>query len=403
MLAKRHLRGGKSAFKKKDTVDNCNIIDFLNVRGIGSKIYEFNRHLELHKSDIFGLVETFLSSNDRPPNLNQNFRWIGKCRSGDTKKGGIGICLRSSITVLDDNLINSQNDMHERLWVLIRLNNVKVAVGVAYFPNDGVCKPKTDELFFELLENTTSFHELGYEVILMGDFNGRCVSTCPFSTRNIPYVFPSYNGKRLTQFIEVSELSLINTMSCCRGLFTRIMNNQRSTLDYILVSDNLAKQVISAFIDDVGSFDLHSDHVVFTLKLKANEKVKIERKSQLTWKLNDNTDWESFQKLLHTELVNWSILKFSGNIDDAWLDWKHRVSQAAENSIGLSKKPRNYKTFWDKEIDSLIKSRKTANKLVRIHNKTRPYDSDTGKILSETYKERFLYKMQLKRENRVIR
>jgi hypothetical protein len=39
--------------------------------------------------------------------------------------------------ILDDNLNNSQNDEYERLWVLVRLNNIKVALGVAYFPNDG--------------------------------------------------------------------------------------------------------------------------------------------------------------------------------------------------------------------------------------------------------------------------
>jgi hypothetical protein len=52
------------------------------------------------------------------------------------------------------------------LWVLVRLNNIKVALGVAYFPNDGTNKPKTDELFFELLENTSSFDSSGYEVVL---------------------------------------------------------------------------------------------------------------------------------------------------------------------------------------------------------------------------------------------
>jgi hypothetical protein len=59
-----------------------------------------------------------------------------------------------------------------------------VALGVAYFPNDGTNKPKTDELFFEHLENTSSFVSSGYEVILMGDLNGRCVTKCPFSDKN---------------------------------------------------------------------------------------------------------------------------------------------------------------------------------------------------------------------------
>ena len=35
---------------------------------------------------------------------------------------------------------------------------MKTAVGVAYFPNDGIDKEKTDALFYELLENITNDH-----------------------------------------------------------------------------------------------------------------------------------------------------------------------------------------------------------------------------------------------------
>jgi hypothetical protein len=72
----------------------------------------------------------------------------------------------------------------KRLWVLVRLNNIKVALGVAYFPNDGTNKPKTDELFFELLENTSSFASSGYEMILMGDLNGRSLGGLSSDDKN---------------------------------------------------------------------------------------------------------------------------------------------------------------------------------------------------------------------------
>ena len=40
----------------------------------------------------------------------------------------------------------------ERLWILCRINGIETAVGVVYFPNDGVDTNKTDLLFYELLE-----------------------------------------------------------------------------------------------------------------------------------------------------------------------------------------------------------------------------------------------------------
>ena len=73
----------------------------------------------------------------------------GKC------KGDIGICLNSVFPVLDDNLLNSKLDEHERLWILSRIGKIKPALGVVYSQNDGVNKPITDSLMFELLENCT--------------------------------------------------------------------------------------------------------------------------------------------------------------------------------------------------------------------------------------------------------
>ena len=115
------------------------------------------------------MVETFLKTYERPPKLNSKYTWVGKCRKSDKGKGGIGLCLNSDFPLLDDNLLNSKLDEHERLWNLSRIGNVKTALGVVYFPNDGVNKPITDSLMFELLENCTEFSHLGYETILMGD------------------------------------------------------------------------------------------------------------------------------------------------------------------------------------------------------------------------------------------
>ena len=336
------------------------------------------------------MVESFLSSDDKPPRFDKSYRWVGKCRKNGLKKGGVGLCLKSDIMILDDNLNNSQHDEYERLWVLVRLNNIKVALGVAYFPNDGTSKPKTDELFFELLENTSSFASSGYEVILMGDFNGRCVTKCPFSDKNIPHVFQSYNGNRLRQFIDASELCLVNTMPCCKGIYTRILNNQRSTIDYILLSDNLSRQVKSAAIDDDGSLDLNSDHVVFTISLLKTHLKRNKVKDKVKWKLSHNTDWDSFQEFLCDQFKSWNTQNFNRNIEAIWNDWLTEVTMAAESTIGKSKRPTNFRSFWDKELDALIKSRRIANQLKRIHDKSRPHDSETGLYLTETYKKRKL-------------
>ncbi len=264
VLRRKHKRGGKTKKSKSNTLT----IDFLNVRGISSKIHEFNKHILDENVDIFGCVETFLSSNNKPSKLDKNFKWVGKSRSKPASKGGIGLCIKSEIPLIDENLLKSMDDKFERLWVSTRLNDVKTAIGVAYFPNDGVSKDLTDSLMYELLCNCTDLKSLGYEVILMGDFNGKCLRQFPYTNKNIFSEQQSYNGKRLRQFIDVVDLNLVNTLNLCSGHFTRILNNQRSAIDYVFLSDGLCENVSKVLIDEQGIFNLHSDHVIIQTSFK---------------------------------------------------------------------------------------------------------------------------------------
>jgi hypothetical protein len=100
----------------------------------------------------------------------------------------------------------------------------------------------------------------------MGDFNGKCTDKCPFTSKTILKKQCSYNGDRLLRFIEASELSVVNTLECCNGFYTRILNNQRSAIDYILMSSELIHKVEQAFIDEEGKYDLNSDHVIISIK-----------------------------------------------------------------------------------------------------------------------------------------
>jgi hypothetical protein len=51
--------------------------------------------------------------------------------------------------------------------MLLKINGVKTALGVTYFPNDGTDKLKTDELFHELLGNVSqsTFSDLFVSII----------------------------------------------------------------------------------------------------------------------------------------------------------------------------------------------------------------------------------------------
>ena len=159
MLKRRkRKRGGIGKRRKKpEPSDNKLTFDFLNIRGFNSKVRELNRVLDRDNVDFIGLAETFLRSNSRPTKLDDRYEWIGKCRSNGKGKGGLGMCISNGVTILDENLIKSRDDHFERFWMLLKINGVKTALGVTYFPNDGTDKLKTDELFMNYLEMFPSF------------------------------------------------------------------------------------------------------------------------------------------------------------------------------------------------------------------------------------------------------
>jgi hypothetical protein len=47
-------------------------------------------------------------------NFIKKLSWVGKYRKTNSCNGGIGMCMESNITVLDDNLLNSKDDTLER-------------------------------------------------------------------------------------------------------------------------------------------------------------------------------------------------------------------------------------------------------------------------------------------------
>ena len=79
-------------------------------------------------SDIFGVTETFLKSDDPPPNFHSNLKRIGKSRRKGEHRGGVGIFPSSenkNVSLLNDIVIQSKNEDKERLWNLTRLKDIK--------------------------------------------------------------------------------------------------------------------------------------------------------------------------------------------------------------------------------------------------------------------------------------
>ena len=188
-----------------------------------------------------------------------------------------------------------------------------------------------------MLENCSLFASLGYEICLSGDVNGLCVRKCDFTGNTILSVDKqSYNSGRLRQFIEATELTVVNSLVCCKGLFTRILNDQRSTINCVLLSKQLANNVNSVFILEDGQYVLHSDHVIISTCLCNTDtketKTMSKSKDRFFWKITDDTDWDSFQNYLESSFTADWVNK-NNDINTLWSFWKTKVNGAAESVI----------------------------------------------------------------------
>ena len=139
-----------------------------------------------------------------------------------------------------------------------------------------------------------------YETCLTGDFNGKSLRQCEYTGKSLLCKDnQSYNGIRLLQFSEASELDIVNTFNCCDGFYTRILNDQRSAIDYVLMSKGFSTNVSSDLIDEKGVFDLNSNHFIISVKLREITQILKKQDSYSCikhfWKFTDDTDWELFR------------------------------------------------------------------------------------------------------------
>ena len=76
-------------------------------------------------------------------------------------------------------------------------------------------------------------------------------------------------GKVVKEWVRREDLSLVNNMDCCEGVFTRSESpipdeRSKSVLDYVLVSRGLDHRMLDMFIDEDNLLDFDSDHRMIT-------------------------------------------------------------------------------------------------------------------------------------------
>ena len=93
-----------------------------------------------------------------------------------------------------------------------------------------------------------------------------------------------------------AELEIVNRWEGSIGKWTRIEGQQETIIDYILVSAESLREVVSFRVDEKGEADIGSDHNWVWMDIRGGVTEKGKEKGKGRWKINERTDWANFRE-----------------------------------------------------------------------------------------------------------
>ncbi|ETO07699.1 hypothetical protein RFI_29691, partial [Reticulomyxa filosa] len=149
------------------------------------------------------------------------------------------------------------------------LNQEKIAVIFTYIPPySNSYEARIDDIYKDICTRMDILDNLGYRIVIMGDFNARIKDTGDTITNE--------NGKRLLSFCNVHSLKILNlTHAYKKYTYYRIMEDKRigTILDYALVKqddfwENSDTQLCMTVIEEY----VESDHFPIKITFKVPQK-----------------------------------------------------------------------------------------------------------------------------------
>ena len=189
--------------------------------------------------------------------------------------------------------------------------------------------------------DTTYFFQLRTQnVIIAGDFNGHSPQ----------WGYQNYNrtGKQIEELCESTNLSVLQDASSTPTLLHRV-HNTLSRPDLTIVSSNLEQITTTEVIDGIGS-----DHKPTLIKVFKKQQKQFERRPRWNFR---KANWEGYRNAID-ENLDTSQCESAEQLNESLIT---AILAAAKENIPRGCR-KNYKPFWNEDIDHAVKERKAARK-----------------------------------------
>ena len=263
-----------------------------------------------------------------------------------SKKSGGGLYIGVKHGLCESIMID---DSENADLVTIRLSRKEhgIRIILIYGPQENDLEETVSSFYHDVSVQVEAAFLNGDSIILLGDFN----ANLGFDVLSHDMNPMSKNGEKLFNLFCKYNLTLLNTLDFCEGTHTRIHKYksriEKYILDYVFVSSDLKKNVISMCIDEQKQFTpwrnlksgkRFSDHCAIKFQLDSNVFVKEKHsKSTQVWNFNDPDGWEKFNKLTNSISMSESMWRASEHTELSYQSWKFNLNSILHRCLKRKK------------------------------------------------------------------
>ena len=265
-------------------------IMYANINGATGKATSLLTAAQTNSSHIITLAETKITSH--PPKIN-GYSWLTKNRNYN-QGGGVAILIRDDIKHTCQQITDLEDQDQDICWIKMHTNNSALHIGVYFGKQEQAPEEQIGEEFSKLTTQINKLKQNG-EVILTGDFNAKLEVNNDQANQN-----QSRNGKIMADFLKNTGLQPIS-LKANIGIWTRENRNncmEKSIIDYIKATPEVAKQTKNIIIDEIGTLRMKGRKETYhnTITMETTCQIRKRQEARRIWRTNNKEAWDEFNK-----------------------------------------------------------------------------------------------------------
>ena len=282
--------------KNQEEMNNGITVMYVNVNGIGDKALSLQTAAKMVEADIIAITET----KQIPPKIDGYAKWMSKERK-DRQGGGVAITVREELDQVATRCTEFDDDPQEIIWMELKVSKTSNVYICTYYGKQEKAPTEEVETEYSNITAQVEYFKKRGEVILTGDFNAKL-----YIERQRVLQQQSPHGHILQNMIDFNQLH-VATLNAQKGLWTRQNRNnqdEKSVIDYILVTENIKNQIHETIVDEEGHIRIkgrkETDHNTIVMNTGI-QTCKTERKIK-RYKMNNIAGWEKYREQITTNL-----------------------------------------------------------------------------------------------------